>query len=144
VAVTVTSGTDTKKCTSTTYTATGDTRIAASNKTTGDQANPAVTLATNADFNGMVYACLFSGQNAPASITAGTTANPNYQSLSGQDFGSQSTLSQYGQQAGANVVCGFTSLSEDVAMVAAAIEAIPEPRARDTNIRQAVGRGATR
>lgn len=121
VAVTVSSGTDAKTGASVTFTAKGNTRVAASGIQQGDAANPSITLATPASYEGMVIGALFSGAAAPSSLTPGT----DLVDFLNRDYGAQSGRCAYGQKSGANVVFNFTAASDDVAMVAAALEIVP-------------------
>jgi hypothetical protein len=119
VTATVSSGTDAKTLFVVAVNSTSNVTIAASAKQEGDAANPSVTLTTEARFVGFVLNALFSGQNAPSSCTAGT----GHAKLGGgRDFGSQSAVAEIGNFTGASVASGWTALSEDVAMIAVALE----------------------
>lgn len=120
VQVTVSSGTTAKRGVAATLLAGGDIRAAASGITQGDAANPNVTLTTTSEFRGLVMGWLFSGKDATSAITAGT----DFQAFGQHDYGSQVTMGQWGAKEGANVACGFTATSDDVAMIAAAFEAL--------------------
>lgn len=122
VAISVLGGTDAKTAYCMTLNAGRDTRVVTSGKVEGDTANPSVTLATPASFAGTCCSIFYSGLNAPTGITPGS----GYFSLGGgRDFGSQSAKAQFGTRSGANVVCDWVSLSDDVAMIAAAIDQVP-------------------
>lgn len=122
VAITNTGGLD-KTAWCITVTANADTRVAADQKANGDVANPSVTIPTVAGFAGFVGAVLFSGQNAPGSITAGT----GYTLLTAtRDFGNQSAVAERSDtRTGANVVANFTATAEDSALIGVAVEEIP-------------------
>ncbi len=130
VSCTVSAGTEAKKGSSLGLIASGDTRVVTSGKVEGDTADPTLTLATPATFEGICAGTLYSGQNAPSGITEGA----GYVGFGSNDFGSQSAKSQFGQKEGANVAFNMTSTIEDVAMVAAAIEVVPAdvPTGRST------------
>lgn len=121
VAVTVSAGTETKAAQSVGLRATGPTRVAASGKQEGDVANPSITLPTLASFEGMVFASLLSGANATSSHSPGA----NFANMGSVSFGAQSVRNEWGTLSGANVVADYAAASDDVAMVALAIEAIP-------------------
>jgi hypothetical protein len=120
VQVTVSSGSTAKRGVAATLLAGGDIRVAASGVTQGDAANPNVTLTTTSEFRGMAIGWLFSGKDATSNLTAGT----DFQLFGQHDFGVQVALGQWGAKEGANIACGLTATSDDVAMVAAAFEAL--------------------
>lgn len=103
-------------------TAANDTQIAGSGKASGDAANPTVTINTIAGFAGFVAGVLFSGQNAPASITAGS----GYTILTlKSDFGLTSGVAERADaKTGASIVVNFTATSEDVAIIGVAVEEV--------------------
>lgn len=121
VAVTTANG-DAKRAWCVSLTAGADTQIAASNKTSGDAANPSVVIPTLASFVGFAGAVLFSGQNAPASVTAGS----GYTLLTAtEDFGITSGLAERSDtRAGANIAAGFTATTEDVALIGIAVNEV--------------------
>lgn len=120
VAVTVSSGTTAKRAHCFTITAPDNTRVAASGRVQTDTANPSVTLSTPSGFKGLVVNALYSGQNDLTSLTA----DAGYDVI-GRDFGTQVCAVEYGHKTGASVASGWTVSSDDVAMVAAAIDVIP-------------------
>lgn len=120
VAVTVSSGTTAKRGHCFTVTAPDRTRVAASGRVQGDTADPSVTLGTGSGFAGFVVNALYSGQNALSSLTVGAGYDPI-----GIDFGNQTGAVEYGHKTGASVASGWTATSDDVAMVAVAIDVMP-------------------
>lgn len=130
VAATVSSGTDAKTGWAMTFTGGASCRIAASGRVQGDVANPSVTLGTAANFVGFAMSVLYSGLAAPADATI--AGGSGYTKLTGsasggRDFGNQAATAEYGAKSGANVACGWTASSDDVAMCALAIEEIRVP-----------------
>lgn len=118
---TVASGTNAKRVWGVTINSVGRVKITDSGKVEGDTANPSVTFATAAPWTGLALNVCFSGQNAPGSLTAGA----GYIKLGGgRDFGSQSAVAEAGSLAGASVASGWTATSEDVAMIALALQAM--------------------
>jgi len=105
-----------------TFTAASDVAVAATKITEGDVANPSATIPTLAGYSGIVVAGLYSGINDPDEIAigAGYTRLAGSQAT-GQDFGVMSAVCVHGAKSGANVVADFTALSNDVALVAAAL-----------------------
>jgi hypothetical protein len=120
VAVTVSSGTTAKRAHCFTVAAPDNTRVAASGRVQGDTANPSVTLSTTSAFAGLVVNALFSGQNDLGSLGVGAGYDPI-----GRDFGSQTCAVAYGHKTGSSVASGWTATSDDVAMVALAVEVVP-------------------
>lgn len=104
-----------------TVTATGDTHLAGTGTGTAadDQANPSVTIT---GISGASYgaALLFSGLPDTTSITAGSGMTMRQQ----VDFGANTghLESSTSENASGNLVMGFTATTDDVAMVAIAIE----------------------
>jgi hypothetical protein len=86
----------------------------------GDTANPTVTLSTPSTFEGFAVATVFSGLAAPSNITAGAA----FEKSAGIDFGNQAGTDQCGQISGANAAVAFTATSDDVAMIALAVQAL--------------------
>jgi hypothetical protein len=120
VAATVTAGKDVAGVVIT-VTAAGNTQLAGtgSGKVEGDTANPSVTITgiTGASYGA---AGLFSGLGAVGNVAAGSG-----QTTRGQvDFGNQvaSAESSTSENASGNLTIAFTSVTDDVAMVAIAIE----------------------
>ena len=129
VAVTVSSGTDAKTGWAVTLSGDADQAIAASGKIQVDTLNPSVTLATDGYFDGVCLSVFFSGLNAPTdgTITAGTGYTKLTASAAGgRDFGTESASAQYASGLkGANIACGWTAASDDVAMIALAVKRSP-------------------
>lgn len=125
VAITVTSGTTVKVAWCVSVTALQPTTSVSASGTVGNTslANPSITLGTGGSFAGFCAAVLFSGQNAPASITAGA----NFTLLTATtDFGNQSAVAERANGlTGANVVAAFTATADDVVMAAIALTETP-------------------
>ena len=94
----------------------------------GDTANPSVTLATQADFAGFIASVVYSGHNAPASITPGTGYTAGNFGGSVRDFGTNVARIEFANKQGANVVANWTATSEDCAMIAVAVGVQDIPR----------------
>ncbi len=122
--ITNTGGTDAAWC----ITFTGTTRlgISASASTGVTVANPSLTLPTNADYDGIVYAVAYSG--APlASVSAGSGYTAIAGSAAGgHDFTTSSAILESDGLAGANVVASYTCVSDDVAFIAVAVTSPPQ------------------
>lgn len=81
-------------------------------------ANPSVVLPTDVDFDGIVYACLYTGGIVTGTPISGYTMESTV-------FGSSASLLLRGLKSGANVSAGWSSLpSEDVALSALAIQEV--------------------
>jgi len=117
VTITVASGTDAKHAWVFGLLASGDVVLVASGIAEENQANPSVTLATPAWYSGLVFSVLFSGLPTTGSITPGA----GYAKISPFDFGVQVCGAYAGNKEGANVVAGWTSATDDVAMISLAL-----------------------
>jgi hypothetical protein len=117
VTITVASGTDAKRAWVFGVLASGDVVLIASGIAEENQANPSVTLATVAGYSGMVFSVLFSGLPNATDVTAGS----GYAKISPRDFGAQVAMTEAGNKEGANVVAGWTSATDDVAMISLAL-----------------------
>ena len=121
VQVTISAGVTAKFGVAMTVTAATDTELAGigSVLVQADTANPSVTI-TGIYAESFGFAGLFSGQNNPASITAGTgmTLGPT------NDYGNQSAaaLRSTSQNASGNLTIAYSATSEDAAMVGFAIQ----------------------
>lgn len=119
--VTVSSGTDAKRVTVYSFTASVDTQIAGTGTLSENADPPSATLNTASGFSGEVVGGLFSGLGVTGNITSGSgyTMDDQY------DFGASTGHAQHGTKSGANVVFDFvTSGIDDVALAAIAIEEV--------------------
>jgi len=146
--VSVTAGADAKWGSCVTVTADGDLQVADSDRVQEDAANPTVTLQTGAGVESFVAAWAYSGLGAVTNLSANTT---RYQEklANSRDFGSYVAVGVRGQGSylGGDIPVGFTSSSDDMAMAAVALAAIPDsPTGGPAGIRangQAVSRACT-
>lgn len=125
VAVTVSSGTDAKIGWCVTGTAAADTIVEDWGVVENNVANPSVTLATAAAFDGLVTNVFYWG-GADASPTAtGSATKLTGPDAGGRDFGNQGAMASYVASSGASRTSGWTSGTDDVAMAAVAIGETP-------------------
>lgn len=123
VSINYTNATSTRWAACVTVTAGGDTQLAGDEYTPieADTANPSITVT---GISGASYAAavLFSGQNAPGSVTAGT----GFTKRQDHDFGNQTAHmeSSTSEQASGDQVIAFTAASDDAAMCVAVIEEV--------------------
>jgi hypothetical protein len=83
------------------------------NTTQGDQANPAIGFLNPNGYDAIYFGCIFSGQNAPTSVTLDASLT----SLSTYDFGTQSALFvRTSASTATTYTMAFTSTTEDVAL----------------------------
>jgi len=110
----------TKKAVCITVTAAGDTEIGASGVDQENQANPAVVLDTTTE-SSLRYCCIFSGLPEPTDLTmlSGMTAVHDLDRGTNVDRQDRQTSAASG-----SFTIGYTSASDDVAMVAVAIQEI--------------------
>ncbi len=90
--------------------------------------DPGVTLATPTDYEGFVYAILFSGGNLLAQTTAGSGYTLRDGSVAGghQFSAASHAVLESGAKSGASVVANFaTTVADDVALSAVAFESPP-------------------
>lgn len=122
VSITHTGSADVKFPVCITLTAAADTEIGASGKLEGDQADPQIALDTGAT-ESLRFAAVHSGQNTLGNLSPVTDVSATLSSAR-FDYGSQVAL--IGRQTSAassgSFTIGWTALSEDVAMVAVAVQ----------------------
>lgn len=127
VAVDQTGSTDSKYGAAVTVTAATNTQLAGtgSAKVEGDTANPSVTI-TGISGASYGFGGLWSGQDAEASVTAGSGMTKR----NSLDFGARTATieSSTNPNASGDLTIAFTVASEDVAMVGIAIEEIAATR----------------
>lgn len=134
IGVNVSAGTEAKRAWCCGLISSGDVYVAASGVAQENQANPSVTLATNSLYSGLVFNILYSGLGTTGSAVPNgnwTQLGPNF------SFGTNIGGAFAANKEGANIACGWTSATDDVAMIALAVAAkksdpIPTRRQRKT------------